>query len=762
MNEKQKKFDFKNWKKNLSEFCRNNIIFLVYLFACVFNSALLRIFTVHEYFNIKPILSDVAITLIMGSFGFLMKPKKRIIYYGILTVLSVFFSCANSIYYTNYKSFTSVSLISTASQLGGVMDAVTKNILEFKDLTFILTFVLFIVVFIFLKKKKPQLLNYELSKEKAKRLFNKVILSGFVFLAAFAIVLSPTDYSRLVKQWTREYNMTHFGLYFYHISDAVTSIQSKLNTVFGFSKNEENFIEFYDSQKDESIVEEETEDKNKYTDIFKGKNLILIHCESMQQFCMQTYINGKPLTPNLNKMAKEGIYFSNFYAQESVGTSSDSEFTCLTSLLPVSSGTVAINYYNRNYVSIPKMLGDKGYYTFSMHANKGSFWNRINLHQSLGYQHFYNYTNDYDIEESEIIGLGLNDKSFFKQSVDIIKDISEEHEKYMGTLLMLTNHTPFTDIENFSDFEVDFKYSEYNPITKLYEEKSADFLEGTKLGSYFKSVHYADEALGEFFEEMDDAGLLDNTVVVLYGDHDAKIKPEQYEYYYNYDPFTGTVLNEDDPEYIDTNDFYYALNRKVPMIIWSKDGGYEPAEVTEAAGMYDLLPTVGNMMGFKDDYALGHDIFSFKDGEENVVIFPNGNFVTNKVYYDSQLGQTFDLEGYENIAVNVPCNQIYKDSSCPVYNPADEFKSQEIRRRYLNENFQVRLNNDCVDQSYIDKYSKYAEDRIGVSNAIIYYDMINKANSGMNDTDINITPQAPGIFAPPDDEEERFGQLIGS
>ena len=63
---------------------------------------------------------------------------------------------------------------------------------------------------------------------------------------------------------------------------------------------------------------------------------------------MDTYINGEELTPNMNKLAREGLYFSNFYAQESVGTSSDSEFTFASSLMPASSGTVAIHYWARD------------------------------------------------------------------------------------------------------------------------------------------------------------------------------------------------------------------------------------------------------------------------------------------------------------------------------------------------------------------------------------------------------------------------------
>ena len=92
---------------------------------------------------------------------------------------------------------------------------------------------------------------------------------------------------------------------------------------------------------------------NEYTNIFEGKNILVIHAESIQNFTLNTSFNGEDVAPNLKRLASEGIYFSNFYAEESVGTSSDTEFTFNTSLLPASSGTVFISYYDRDYVTIP-------------------------------------------------------------------------------------------------------------------------------------------------------------------------------------------------------------------------------------------------------------------------------------------------------------------------------------------------------------------------------------------------------------------------
>lgn len=709
-------------KNRIIKYIKNNILFLSYVVLMLLNATVLRFFTVKNYFSIKPLLADAAVVLIIGLFGYFIKPRKRFVYYMIwLSVFSVL-SMANSIYYTNYKSFISVSLFSTASQLGGVIDAVTENILEAKDLVFLLSILIYIAIYILLRKRKTYFAKLDnTSKKTFKKTARNTLFVGLAFAVLFVTTLTKTDVSRLGNSWNREYVLSAFGLYTYTFSDIVTSTKAQLNVVFGERESADAFHAFYDDKEEADPVS----DDNKYTDIFKDKNVLVIHAESIQQFTMDTKINGQELTPNLNKLADEGIYFSNFYAQESVGTSSDSEFTFSTSLMPASSGTVAINYCDRTYVSIQKLLKEQGYYTFSMHGNNGSYWNRLKLHESLGYDKFYNYTTDYDIDET--IGLGLSDKSFFRQSSDIIDGIAKEHNRFYGTLIMLTNHTPFTDIENYSDYEVDFKYQRLNEETGKYESASAPFLEGTKLGSYFKSVHYADEAIGEFINELDSKGLLENTVVVLYGDHDAKIKESEYNYYMNYDPFTDSVLSEGDEGYIPVDEYCYNINRRVPFIIWTKDHKeYEPIEVTSVAGMYDALPTLGNMFGFHDEYALGHDLFS-SYAKDNIVVLPNANFITNKIYYSNSKQEYFDLDKYENVVTSIPCNQVYDYSSgLPKLKDNTGFLN-ENRINYTSEKLLERYNNDAVDELYIQERSEYAENRMNISSSIIFHDMIAKS-----------------------------------
>lgn len=645
-------FDYK-------DYCRNNVLFLTFVFSSVINGFLLRSLTVHNYFDIRPIIADLAMVIIIGSFGYLIKSSKRFIYYLIWSIIYSAICVINSMYYTNYLSFSSISLLATSFIIVDVSDAIVENVMELKDFSYLWQIVVLILVHIKLSKS-----GYYYRKNVIKNRFSHVFISGFVFLFLFCLTLTPTDIGRITKQWNREYIVMRYGIYTYQFSDIFASVTPKLNSMFGYDKNAKIFRDYYSNNSYEPT-------QNEYTNIFKGKNVLVIHAESVQQYTLNTSINGVSLAPNLSKLASEGIYFDNFYAQESVGNSSDSEFTFSNSLLPATSGTVAINYWDREYPSMQKEFKKMGYYVFSMHGNNCSFWNRNLYHQSFGVDKFYCHSESYDIDE--VIGLGLSDKSFFRQSIPYLKEINKEHKNWFGTMIMLSNHTPFSYIGDYSDLDVSYKYNVTDKETGNVKTLSAPFLENTTLGNYFKSVHYADEAIGQLMKELDKEGILDNTVVVIYGDHDAKIKKSEYEYYYNYNYKTNSILDKNDPNYREITDYEYEVNRKVPFIIWTKDKIIN-IKNSHVGGMVDVMPTLGNLFGFSNQYSLGHDLFSVKD---NVVVFPDSNWITDKMYYNSQKGEALLL-----------------DSSYPI----------------------------SVD--YIEKNNKIAEEKISVSNSIIVYDMI--------------------------------------
>ena len=612
----------------IKEYFKQNKLFLSFVIVNVINSTILRFFCMHSlenYLSWKAILADATIVTFAGAFGYLLKPKNRFIYYFSFTVFFTAICMINSIYYTFYTSFASISMLSLTQYIGDVGDAVVENVLQLKDLLYVIGPIIFIGIHIRLKKK-----NYykkiELKSERRKKTIKTLTATG-VMLAFFLITLTSLDVSRFLKQWNKEYVVMRFGIYVYQVNDLVTSLQPKINSMFGYDKAKKNFLDYYNDKADSA-------ESNDYTNIFEGKNVIAIHGESMMTNTINLKFNDQEVTPTLNKLTQEGMYFSNFYSQVSVGTSSDSELTYNTSLMPTKSGTAFVSYSDRTYIGIPKLLSEKGYYTFSMHANNADFWNRRAMHNKMGYERFYAKA-DYEVKKENVIGLGLSDKEFFRQSTDKIEKINQEKEKWYGLLIMLSNHTPFSEVEKYGEFPVDMKETITNPDGTT-EEKVYPYMENTKLGNYFKSLHYADGALGEFLEELDQKGLLDNTIVVLYGDHDARLPRKDYERLYNYDKETDGILPKEDPNYKEYDSYQYELGRKVPFIIWSKDMKDTDLnfENKNVMGMYDVMPTLGNMLGYYNKYALGHDIFDIKDN--NIVVFPNGNWVNNKVYYNSQ------------------------------------------------------------------------------------------------------------------------------
>ena len=684
---KKVKTFFKKLNKSVIRYFSTNKLFISFVLFTMLESVLLRHFTIHNTFDYKPFICDLALLIIIGAFGYLFKPKKRFKYYFIWLVIITTMCVVNSIYYIFYTSFASFSLIAELGLVGEVGDSLVD---KFRVIDFI--YIAFPLIYYYIHRvlKVGNYYNFIGSIEKNKRMFFGTLLTGFVVLIFTVIKIDGTDASRLVKQWNREYIVQRFGIVLYQGNDLVQSLTPKINSLFGYDSAARNFKSFYG----EKIRKDANKKDNKYTNTLQGMNVVFVHMESIQGFLVDMELNGEEVTPALNKLTREGMYFSNFYPQISVGTSSDTEFTLNTSMMPVSSGTVFVSHFKKTFVSIPKLLGEQGYYTFSAHANGATMWNRNNMHPRLGYQEMYfKDTFDFD-EKKDRVGLGLKDEMFFEQMGEKLEKIEDEHEHYMGTLIQLSNHSPFaaTDwnpeiYEELGALDLTNTYTYTNPKTGLQETKTDDYLKGTKLGNYLISVHYADLSLGKFLEFVENSDHFDNTIFVFYGDHDAKLDKSEFQFYYNYDKKTGVTYSEKDPEYVNYDYFANEINRKTPLIIWTKNP--EKAQLLKGVnnnvmGMYDILPTLGNMMGFSSPYALGHDIYDI--GENNVVIFPNGNFITNKVYYNNSANNYITLK-----------------------------------------------ENTIIDEDYIKKYKEYAEELLIVSNDTIVHDLIKKEGPALMD-----------------------------
>lgn len=651
----------KNMKKKLVEYVITNRLFISYVILALIATSCVRAFTIGSYFNLKPFITDLGFILLVGAFGYYIRPKGQFKYYFIWLFIFDLMSFISTIYYRFFTSFASVGELETVGQT----ETVTGSIVDRLNISYLI-YILIPVIFYFIHKKLlSSSYYYFIDKiEKSKKMVMSTIFVSLIFLSYSFGVATNTDYSRLSKQWNRIAVVDRFGIIMYQFNDIVQFFVPHINSMFGAEKAQVLFNEYYASKEEKS--------ENKYTGVLKNTNIIFVHMESMQSFLMNLSFNGKEVTPNLNKLAHEGMHFTNFYPQVSSGTSSDTEFTLLTGLMPASTGTVFVSYYDRKYNTIPKYLKENGYYTFSMHGNLSSMWNRNKAHPSLGYTDMY-FEESFEYQNEDVINLGINDKLFFKQAIPILEKIEEREEKYMGTIITLSNHSPFKIASSYSDLDLTSHYHGINEKENLINVDK-DYLSDTAVGMYIKSANYADEALGEFLNYIKSSSYFDDTVFVFYGDHDAKLSRNEINYLYNLNPIDGSVYDEEDENYNKYDYYDHELNKKTPLIIWSKNESLASifkGDITYTMGMYNVASTILNMYGIKCEYCIGEDIFNSK--EENIVIFPNGNFITKEVYYNNSTGE---------------------------------------------------YNNENIEKERIESLSKIVEEKLAVSNAIIVYDLL--------------------------------------
>ncbi|MDO5517230.1 MAG: LTA synthase family protein [Clostridium sp.] len=299
---------------------------------------------------------------------------------------------------------------------------------------------------------------------------------------------------------------------------------------------------------------------NELKGIAKGKNLIFLQVESLENFVINKSTNGQEITPFLNSLTKNSLYFNNIYEQNNGAHSIDCDFLVNTSIYPVGNRVSAIEYGQNIYPnSLPRILTAEGYDTATAHAEKPGDFNWLEFHKnSLGVDKIWSIL---DFKDDEDIGYGLSDKSILTQFADKIDNLNKP---FFAQVYTLTSHGPFN---------LNKKYRELNLPSDI---------DSSYLGGYFQSLHYTDEQIKLFFDLLKEKNLLDNTIVVIYGDHTGVHK------YYN-----------DSIESLDyEGNWWKDYDRKIPLFIYSS--GIEPDVISSPGGQVDLLPTVCYLLGITD------------------------------------------------------------------------------------------------------------------------------------------------------------------
>ncbi|WP_026569954.1 MULTISPECIES: LTA synthase family protein [Sediminibacillus] len=510
------------------------------------------------------------------------RQMKFLRYAALIGTLIIYF---NLIFYRNFTDFITIPVLfqgSNAADLG-------SSIMSLVHIPDLLLFLDVAIIWV-LSRKYPSVISAGYHK-RGKTLALSVSLLFLLFNYTLAEIERP---QLLQRTFDREYLVKNIGLFNYHIYDAVLQSKTKAQRVFADGNEMPEITEY---------VDEHVQNKEK-SDMFgaaKGKNVIFISLESVQNFVINNKVNGEEITPFLNDLIDESYYFENFYHQTEQGKTSDSEFLIENSLYPLSRGAVFFTHGQNEYHASPEILGENGYFTSVFHANNKSFWNRDVMYDSLGYDKFFD-VESYEVTEDNSIGWGLKDKPFFEQSM---KYLQSQQQPFYSKFITLTNHYPF-DLE-----EEDASIDKYDSNSKT-------------LNQYFPTVRYTDEAVEQFFKDLKESGLYEDSVIVLMGDH------------YGISEFHNKAMGQ----YLgrEVTPYEHIQLQRVPFFIHIP--GEEGGVISEVAGQIDVKPTILSLLGIEsdDDITFGTDLFA-KDRKEFIAL-RNGDYISDDYIYTK--GQCYD------------------------------------------------------------------------------------------------------------------------
>ncbi|HLR75378.1 MAG TPA: LTA synthase family protein [Virgibacillus sp.] len=517
----------------------------------------------------------------------------------IIQSLMSFLLYANVVFYRFNSDFITLPVLTQTSNFGSLGGSIA-SLVAWHDLLYTVDIIVLIGLYMWSKS------NWSPNKIRVRKPL-AVITAGII---AFTINLSLAEADRpqlLERTFDRNYIVKYLGAYNFTIYDIIQNLQTSTQRVLADSSD---------------ITEIENYTKNKYaepnSDLFgvgEGKNIIKIHLESFQSFLIDYELHGEEVTPFINSLvndrSEDFTYYENFFHQTEQGKTADAEFILDNGLFGLPQGAAFVTKATNTYQALPAILKqEQGYTNAVLHGDGKLFWNRDEIYKQFAIDEYFDETY-YDMSEDQVIGYGLKDKPFFEESMPLLESLPEP---FYAHLITLTHHHPYLIDEEDATIE------------------PAETGDGS-VDRYFQTARYLDESLEEFFQYLKDAGLYDDSIIMIYGDH--------YGISENHNRAMSEIIGEE------ITPFKNAQLQRVPFMI--KIPGVDgQGTVDEYAGQIDVMPTLLHILGIKaQDYIqFGTDMFS--EGHKDYVAFRNGDFITAEfsmikdIYYDNETGEELE------------------------------------------------------------------------------------------------------------------------
>lgn len=536
--------------------------------------------------QMQTIIGTIMFVMSLACFFTILPNRGRIITILVVDLLISLLLWADNVYYIYSSNLLSVSQI-TNLQYTEEITTTIPSLIRISQIVYIIDLIIIAIL----------LISKVIKIEKKKRTIKSKILD-LVVATIGVIIFCMFGYYYIEKGVEKNYNkdlqISEATIYGYHIADIIKSINYKNEAVY---KNYDTMIENYNQLKKE-YNEQYGQIQYDFKGILENKNIIVLQLESVQEFVVNKTINGREITPNLNKFLKENIEFKNMHMQ-SYSSTADSEYTFITSTYPMENGMSYSKYFLNTYDDVFKIFKANGYYTSYMHGNVGTFWNRENVYSRIDIDKI-SFIDDFE-DQSELISEYLSDELLYKQGVQKLK---EQQEPFITFMVSASSHTAF-DLPGIQN-----KEQKVTIDVGKYKD--------TYFGNYLEAVNYADYAFGILIDELKKNNLYDDTAILIFGDHNG---PGMY------DEDLIKFLEEYDSNLTDVDK---KLNYTRVLAGLKLPGKNKHIVIDKIINKLDIKPTLTYMCNIKDGFSLGTNVFASKD----FVCLNNGRIITPEYYYD--------------------------------------------------------------------------------------------------------------------------------
>ena len=590
---------------------KNNMI-LWWSFWLIFLELVYKVFIIKNFFTwttFSVILFTIPWIIILTIVTSIFNEKINKIINILLTSFLIILTLAQIVYYNFYSSMFSFFSL-TGGGTGQVFQFYTMIIEVILRIWYIFAIVLIplIVVFVFKNKIKYGRINYK-----------GLITYFIIFIFSIVGIFIELNVDKSLYSTKRLINDTYSSMLTINKTGLLTmEILDLYRYFFGFSENiviEEkydvykydekynmlniNFEKLINSEKDVDIKKMhkyfstiEPSNKNQYTGIFKGKNIILINAESFDITAID-----KNITPTLYKMVNNGFVFNNYYQPLYPISTFDGEYMNLTSLIPkegvwslrVSSDKVMPFVYGNVFKKI-------GYNTHAYHNHVYNFYEREQTHPKMGFDYM-------------ACGNGL------EKVMNCNNWPNSDYEMIKSTVDFYTNNNnPFAVYYMTVSGHLNYNFKE-NAMSIKNKESVSSLNYSNKMKSYIAANKELDLAMEYLINYLDNKKLLDDTLIV--------ISPDHYPY-----GLTCDELNEiSDNDRCNKFELYHTS-----LIMYNPD--IKKTEVNKVVSGIDILPTIFNLFGIEYDSRLlmGVDALSDKEG---IAILSDRSWISDYGTYDS-------------------------------------------------------------------------------------------------------------------------------